>query len=463
MFLHVSPESRLKCLHTEHGPNHLHDGSAFAITDGIEDLLHLLGVLDGNLDGMRGPQRVETHGGGEMAGGELIPHAPIGVDDVGCPIFGPGCEAFVEPEIVPPGHGDEVSEPLVGQFVRDYGADALFLVGGCFGGVDEEIYFAVGDETPVLHCSHCKLWNGNHIQLRQRIRNPKKIIIRIQTLGGTIQGKQTALRFARRSIHPHQHTMLGLRLNVIEFSYAKGHEVSAHDGSVEESNFLELPAREGFVGKFGHVREGVEVFGHGESDAEDGFAGWFVPAGESSSGIQTLELGRSHKLGLPVNIRVLAPIKPSHLIVQKSSILNSQNQRCLRRNRVAKHKSHGVHLVIHANLLCLECGAFGGFLSVRLDDDVRGAGEAQFFGVKGDFAAFFSVGGGVVEIGSCGELDRAFASESEVFEVRGEFEVVAGGVDGGGEEDAACGFVGRGGCHDCNQGLILLSVSLQRG
>ncbi len=71
-------------------------------------------MFDGNLDGMRGPQRVETHGGGEMAGGELIPHGPMGVDDVGGPILGPGCKAFVEPEIVPPGHCDEVSEPLVG-------------------------------------------------------------------------------------------------------------------------------------------------------------------------------------------------------------------------------------------------------------------------------------------------------------------------------------------------------------
>ncbi len=77
--------------------------------------------------------------------------------------------------------------------------------------------------------------------------------------------------------------MLGLRLNVIEFSNAKSHEVRAHDGSVEESNFFELSAWEGLVGDFGHVGEGVEVFGHGEGDAEDGFAGRFVPAGERSS------------------------------------------------------------------------------------------------------------------------------------------------------------------------------------
>ncbi len=68
-----------------------------------------------------------------------------------------------------------------------------------------------------------------------------------------------------------------------------------------------------------------------------------------------------------------------------------------------------------------------------------------------------------MEIGGCREFDGSFAGEGEVFEVRGEFEVVAGGVDGGGEEDAPCGFVGRGGCHGlllyyCDLSLRMLAV-----
>ena len=40
----------------------------------------------------------------------------------------PGSESFVEPEIVPPRHGDEITEPLVGHLVRDHFINALF---GC--------------------------------------------------------------------------------------------------------------------------------------------------------------------------------------------------------------------------------------------------------------------------------------------------------------------------------------------
>ena len=42
----------------------------------------------------------------------------------------------------------------------------------------------------------------------------------------------------------------------------------------------------------------------------------------NSPGIQTLKLSTRHDLTLPVNIRVAAPVKSSHLIVQKSSVLN---------------------------------------------------------------------------------------------------------------------------------------------
>ena len=37
----------------------------------------------------------------------------------------PGSEPFVEPEIVPPRHGHEIAEPLVGDLVRDHFVNAL--------------------------------------------------------------------------------------------------------------------------------------------------------------------------------------------------------------------------------------------------------------------------------------------------------------------------------------------------
>ena len=42
-------------------------------------------------------------------------------------VFHPGGEALVQPQIVPPGHGDEITEPLVSHFVRYRDEDVLFV------------------------------------------------------------------------------------------------------------------------------------------------------------------------------------------------------------------------------------------------------------------------------------------------------------------------------------------------
>jgi hypothetical protein len=77
--------------------------------------------------------------------------------------------------------------------------------------------------------------------------------------------------------------MLGLSLNIVKFANTKCHKVRRHDGSVDERKLLDFSAGKGFVGKFGHVAESIKGFGYSEGDGEDGFAGWFVPAGKCSS------------------------------------------------------------------------------------------------------------------------------------------------------------------------------------
>ena len=51
-------------------------------------------------------------------------------------------ESFVEPNCVPPLHRDQISKPLVSQFVRVDDGHSLFLTSaGCFG-IDEHIRFS---------------------------------------------------------------------------------------------------------------------------------------------------------------------------------------------------------------------------------------------------------------------------------------------------------------------------------
>ena len=64
----------------------------------------------------------------------------------------PGREPFIEPQIVPPIHGDQVAEPLVRDFVRH---DAEHALAVSFVGarplVEQQVLVEVRDWRPVLH------------------------------------------------------------------------------------------------------------------------------------------------------------------------------------------------------------------------------------------------------------------------------------------------------------------------
>ena len=61
----------------------------------------------------------------------------------------PAGEGFVQPEIIPPLHGDEVAEPHVCHLVQDSIGTSLIFPGGGVGAKD--VVFAVGDAADVFH------------------------------------------------------------------------------------------------------------------------------------------------------------------------------------------------------------------------------------------------------------------------------------------------------------------------
>ena len=71
------------------------------------------GVHDGNLDGMRGAQGVQTEGSALVANTKLVPQFPLGKQGISSKGLHPARKTLVQPQIVPPAHRDEVAEPLV--------------------------------------------------------------------------------------------------------------------------------------------------------------------------------------------------------------------------------------------------------------------------------------------------------------------------------------------------------------
>src|SRR3546814_20762432 len=76
---------------------------------------------------------------------------PVGVEMVARLGLHPARETFVEPQIVPPRHGDEVAEPLVRDLVRLHGIDRLpCRIAGDLRIVEQDA-FEGEDRAPILH------------------------------------------------------------------------------------------------------------------------------------------------------------------------------------------------------------------------------------------------------------------------------------------------------------------------
>ena len=114
-------------------------------------------------DGVGGGLRVEVHGSVEGRG-VILRVEPLGVPLGDGLVLHPGGEALVEPEVVPPLHGDHVAEPLVRHLVGDDGGDALL---GVDAGVliDEEVGLAIGDAAEVLHGAGLEVGQADEVEL----------------------------------------------------------------------------------------------------------------------------------------------------------------------------------------------------------------------------------------------------------------------------------------------------------
>jgi hypothetical protein len=76
---------------------------------------------------------------------------PFRMQAVGGARFHPRGEAFVQPQVVPPRHGDQIAEPLVRDFVRGH-QEGGFLVGlGGGARVEQHRVFESEDGAPVFH------------------------------------------------------------------------------------------------------------------------------------------------------------------------------------------------------------------------------------------------------------------------------------------------------------------------
>jgi len=92
-------------------------------------------------------------------------------------------KCFIEPQVIPPLHGNEISKPLVRYFVQESVVHTLFLRAGKEF-VSLHIPIIINHQADVLHRSSAIVWHPNLIELLERIRSRKGLLVKLYSTFG---------------------------------------------------------------------------------------------------------------------------------------------------------------------------------------------------------------------------------------------------------------------------------------
>ena len=84
---------------------------------------------------------------------------------------GPLGERLVQPQVIPPAHGHQVTEPHVGQLMEDGVVPGLQLAGGDAGA--EQVLVTEGDAARVLHGAEVELGHEDLVVGVERVGHPE--------------------------------------------------------------------------------------------------------------------------------------------------------------------------------------------------------------------------------------------------------------------------------------------------
>jgi len=91
-----------------------------------------------------------------------------------------GSEGLVEPQIVPPLHGDQIAEPLVSKFVQDCICERQLLI-ECHGLSASKHCLGVSHARNILHGAHVELWHKYLVVLVELVLDAEQVLVEAHT------------------------------------------------------------------------------------------------------------------------------------------------------------------------------------------------------------------------------------------------------------------------------------------
>ena len=330
------------------GFQHRDDRLAFGIGDRIERLIGLLDRPDRLHDRVGGGIAVQPHGGFPRAHTVDI-RAPFRVQSGRRLILHPAGEPFVQPEIVPPGHGDEIAEPLMRHFMRGDREDALAIAFGTDAWIVQQDALEGEDRAPVFHRAE-KLGlprPGNIIELRQWIRRAEIVVEEGQDGRCAVERILPLIGFALA----HDDADIGpshLAVDPFKIAQAEEQQIAGHDRRTAKGDAAQAIA-DIFARFHRHVAERHLVRRNGGGQIEHGLVIRLVPARYKPARIGRFELGEQPAALGPVRVLIVQREQSVRLRADFSGVDDVEQIGALG-HALAKIKARGLRIGIQGDL-----------------------------------------------------------------------------------------------------------------
>ena len=254
--LHVAAKAVAPDVFTGVILEHRDDRLALRIGDRIELLVGLLcggGLQDDRVGAFQG---IGIH----------RPFARVHFADVDVPVglelcrglrFHPAGEAFIEPQVVPPGHRHEIAEPLVCHLVADCGVKVFQAAGAGRARVEQQAVLESEYRAPVLHRAELlrAARRGDVVELGQRIIDAEIGVIVRQDLPGRIERISRRLAASGGRDDADHGIVVGDVGHALEIAHREEQQVARHLRRGGEDHPLGTVA-EIRLARHGHVADG---------------------------------------------------------------------------------------------------------------------------------------------------------------------------------------------------------------
>ena len=320
MLLQIRVHTRAKFLLTQVRLQHSQHGRRFAISDSVEQFLNLSRCLRRLVNRPCVFQRIhiERAAGAAYIVQRIIPFRLPLRDRLA---FHPRGKAFIEPNVVPPLHGNQIAKPLVRHFVRNYAGNFFLQSNRSLFFVDQQNHFPERNASGIFHRACGKIRQANQVQLSIGILDPEIFVVVVENVSGRLQRKPAHLFLPWSAVHADGNA-IGLTLDVLEVADHQRREIRRHLRGRGECHRVRVPGT-GCIGNDLLVRDRDQTLPSDSGDVERGLVVRFVKRREGASRVGGFKLRR----GILAAVIVFSQIKAAHFAVQRPGVGNVHGRR----------------------------------------------------------------------------------------------------------------------------------------